>query len=46
MPSKDSGNYLVAYTVVKVIHADAKNLGTYFDLGCGAKAGPSGRSAK
>jgi hypothetical protein len=42
MPRKDSGNYLVAYTVVKVIHADAKNLGTYFDLGCADDPEPEG----
>jgi hypothetical protein len=44
--SKDSGNYLVACTLVKVIHAEGKNLGTYFDLGCGTKAGPEYRCGR
>jgi hypothetical protein len=46
MPSKDSGNYLVAYTLVKGIHAEVKNLDTYFDLECVTKAGHSRRLTK
>jgi hypothetical protein len=46
MPSKDSGNYLVAYTLVKVIHAEVMKLGTDLDLECGTKAGLSGRLTK
>jgi hypothetical protein len=46
MPGKDSGNYLVAYTMVKLIHAEVKNLGTDLDLECVTKADHSRRSTK